>query len=72
MNRRYRRQTLLRSRRHRAGKLGACGCHPFKSSVVPVPLRVVVGAFCDPVWQIRKRRKVDTLPDISTYEEAGC
>lgn len=69
---------LLRSRRHRAGRLGACGCHPRKSNVVPlmnrqpVPLRTVVSAFCDPVWQVRKRRKVNTLPDISTYEEAGC
>lgn len=68
---------LLKSRRHRQGKLVACGCHRRKPTVlvVPrerVPVSTVVSAFCDPVWQIRKRRKVHSLPDISTYEEAGC
>lgn len=76
MNKRYRRQMRLRSRRHRLGLDAACGCHGWSRTLIVevdrIPLRVITGSFCDPVWQVRKRRKIDSLPDISTYEEVGC
>ncbi len=34
-----------------------------------LPVRVITDTFCDPVWQLRRRRKIHDLPDISTYEE---
>lgn len=72
MNERYRRQTLLRSRRHRRGKLVACGCHPSRLKTwarrEPMPTQTIVSAFCDPVWRIRTRRRVTNLPDLATFE----
>lgn len=63
---------LLRSRRHRRGELAACGCHKRWYRVEVAPARFsFVHAFCDPVWRIRARRRVTTLPDISTYEEGA-
>lgn len=61
----------LRSRRHRQGLDAACGCHgwsrTFTVKLDPLPIRVITGSFCDPVWQVRKRRKIHSLPDLAEF-----
>lgn len=72
MNKRYRRQMQLRSRRHRQGRLRSCGCHAYVVTAVLKPRAVLSpqDTFCDPVWQLRRRAKVTDLPDISVITEA--
>lgn len=65
MNQRYRRQMLLRSHRHRAGKLGACGCHEpqYRARITYAWIR----AFGVREWPTPRLRRVDDLPDIATF-----
>lgn len=64
MNKRYRRQMLLRSHRHRAGKLGACGCHE-QRQVMVLASRYVFGNW---MWYSRKWRSIQDLPDINAFQ----
>lgn len=67
MNQRYRRQMMLRSRRHRQGEPIGCRCH---RRVITVALDAdTTVSICEPSWApLPTQRRVRDLPDIAEFD----